>query len=152
MRMHAVIQSADPPIRYLSPTSIAIFDAVAALRDAGVESYATANAGPNIAVISRPEDAQTVADALAEYGNVWIAGAGRRSKNRLTSPRLRAPICSRLAPPAAFCCRWNTRSLKLGEPAVLVAVDRFLSLRLIERENASLAATSTHAACSDPDS
>ncbi len=30
-----------------------------------------------------------------------------------------------------------------GEPAVLVAVDRFLSLRLIERENASLAATST---------
>lgn len=76
MRMHAVIQSADPPIRYLSPTSIAIFDAVAALREAGVEAYATADAGPNIAVISRPEDAQAVADALVQYGAVRIVGAG----------------------------------------------------------------------------
>lgn len=76
MRMHAVIQSADPPIRYLSPTSIAIFDAVVALREAGVEAYATADAGPNIAVISRPEDAQAVAEALVQYGTVRIVGAG----------------------------------------------------------------------------
>ncbi len=76
MRMHAVIQSADPPIRYLSPTSIAIFDAVAALREEGIEAYATADAGPNIAVISRPEQAQAVADALARYGAVRVVGAG----------------------------------------------------------------------------
>lgn len=76
LRMHALIQSADPPIRYLSPTSIAIFDAVVALREAGVEAYSTADAGPNVAVISRPEDAQRVADALAEYGTVRIVGAG----------------------------------------------------------------------------
>lgn len=76
LRMHAVIQSADPPIRYLSPTSIAIFDAVADLRDSGIEAYATADAGPNIAVISRPADAQAVADALAQYGAVRILGAG----------------------------------------------------------------------------
>ena len=76
LRMHALIQSADPPIRYLSPVSIAIFDAVAALRDAGVEAYATADAGPNVAVISRPEDAAAVADALAQYGAVRVVGAG----------------------------------------------------------------------------
>ena len=76
LRMHALIQSADPPIRYLSPVSIAIFDAVAALRDAGVEAYATADAGPNVAVISRPEDAKAVADALAQYGAVRVVGAG----------------------------------------------------------------------------
>ena len=76
LRMHALIQSADPPIRYLLPTSIAIFDAVVALREAGIEAYSTADAGPNVAVISRPEDAQTVADALAEFGTVRIVGAG----------------------------------------------------------------------------
>ena len=76
LRMHALIQSTDPPIRYLSPVSIAIFDAVAALRDAGVEAYATADAGPNVAVISRPEDAKVVADALSQYGAVRVVGAG----------------------------------------------------------------------------
>lgn len=77
LRMHALIQSADPPIRYLSPVSISIFDAVAALRDSGVEAYATADAGPNVAVISRPGDAQAVADALASYGSVRIVGPGQ---------------------------------------------------------------------------
>jgi len=76
MRMHAVIQSADPPIRYLSPVSIEIFDAVAKLRDAGVEAYATADAGPNVAVISRPEQADAVAAALQQYGTVRVVGAG----------------------------------------------------------------------------
>lgn len=76
MRMHAVIQAADPPIRYLSPTSIAIFDAIVTLRERGIEAYGTADAGPNVAVITRPADAHTVADALSEYGDVRIVGAG----------------------------------------------------------------------------
>lgn len=80
MRMHAVIQSADPPIRYLSPTSIAIFDVIAALRDSGVEAYGTADAGPNVAVICRPADATTVAEALAEYGEARVVGAGKGAR------------------------------------------------------------------------
>jgi diphosphomevalonate decarboxylase len=76
LRMHAVIQSCDPPVRYLTPTSIAVFDAVAALRESGVEAYATADAGPNVAVISRPADAERVAEALAPYGEVRVVGAG----------------------------------------------------------------------------
>lgn len=76
LRMHAVIQTNDPPVRYLSPTSIAIFDAVAALRERGIEAYATADAGPNVAVISRPEDVTAVASALTEHGEVHIAHAG----------------------------------------------------------------------------
>ena len=80
MRMHAVILSADPPIRYLSPTSFAIFDEIAALRDSGVEAYGTADAGPNVEVICRPADAQTVADALAPYGSVRVVGAGEGAK------------------------------------------------------------------------
>ncbi|NLA65586.1 MAG: diphosphomevalonate decarboxylase [Leucobacter sp.] len=76
MRMHAVIQACDPPIRYLSPTSIAVFDAIAALRADGVEAYGTADAGPNVAVISRPADAARVAKALEPFGSVRIVGAG----------------------------------------------------------------------------
>lgn len=77
MRMHAVIQATDPPIRYLAPTSIAIFNAVAQLRTQGVEAYATADAGPNVAVISHPADAAAVADALQQFGQVRIVGAGK---------------------------------------------------------------------------
>lgn len=76
LRMHALIQSADPPIRYLSPRSVAIFDAVAELRERGVEAYATADAGPNVAVISRPSDAESVASTLSRHGDARIVGAG----------------------------------------------------------------------------
>lgn len=76
LRLHAVIQSADPPVRYLSPTSIAVFDAVVRLRDRGVEAYATADAGPNVCVIARPADADGVAAALREFGRVRVVGPG----------------------------------------------------------------------------
>lgn len=76
LRMHAVIQSCDPPIRYLVPTSVAIFDAVAALREQGIEAYATADAGPNVAVIVRPEQAEQLRDALAGFGSVRLVGPG----------------------------------------------------------------------------
>lgn len=77
LRMHAVIQSNDPPVRYLTPTSIAIFDAVVGLRERGIEAYSTADAGPNIAVLVQPGDTATVADALREYGRVRAVGPGR---------------------------------------------------------------------------
>ncbi|MFD5598851.1 diphosphomevalonate decarboxylase [Leucobacter sp. NPDC058333] len=76
LRMHAVIQSCDPPIRYLAPTSIAVFDAVAALRDQGLDAYSTADAGPNVAVIVRPEQAEELCNALQGFGSVRLVGPG----------------------------------------------------------------------------
>lgn len=76
LRMHAVIQSCDPPIRYLSPRSIEIFDAVARLRREGTPAFATADAGPNVAVLVRPEDAERVAAELGALGPVRIVGPG----------------------------------------------------------------------------
>lgn len=76
LRMHAVIQACDPPIRYLAPASIAIFDAVAALRDMGLEAYSTADAGPNVAVIVRPEQAEDLVAALQGFGSVRLVGPG----------------------------------------------------------------------------
>ena len=76
LRMHATIEGAFPPIRYLNARSVAVFDAVAELRAAGTEAYATADAGPNVVVLTKPEDRGTVATALAGLGDVIESGTG----------------------------------------------------------------------------
>ncbi|WOF23710.1 diphosphomevalonate decarboxylase [Microbacterium betulae] len=76
LRMHAVIQSADPPIRYLTARGTAVFDEVEALRREGLEAYATADAGPNVVAIVRPDDADDVAARLAGLGAVQVVGPG----------------------------------------------------------------------------
>jgi len=64
LRMHAAIMGARPPIRYLAPQSIALFDAAARLRAEGLEAYATADAGPNVVFVCRDADVDAVRDAL----------------------------------------------------------------------------------------
>ncbi|MGG7308427.1 diphosphomevalonate decarboxylase [Curtobacterium sp. AB451] len=76
LRMHATIEGAFPPIRYLNARSVAVFDAVAELRAAGLEAYATADAGPNVVVLCKPEDRSAVATALASFGDVIESGTG----------------------------------------------------------------------------
>lgn len=66
LRMHAAINGNRPPVRYLSPTSVALFDAVERLRGEGLGAWATADAGPNVAVLCRDEDLERVAARLAE--------------------------------------------------------------------------------------
>lgn len=77
-RMHAVINATHPPIRYLAPVSWQVFDEVAAMRDDGLEAYATADAGPNVVIICRPDDAPAVAQRVAAYGqiNTFAPGPG----------------------------------------------------------------------------
>lgn len=77
-RMHAVINATDPPIRYLAPVSWQIFDEVSSMRDDGLEAYATADAGPNVVIICRPEDAPAVATRVAPFGqvNTFAPGPG----------------------------------------------------------------------------
>ena len=76
LRMHATIEGSFPPIRYLTARSVAVFDAVAALRAAGTEAYATADAGPNVVVLVQPQDRSAVAAALADLGTVIESGTG----------------------------------------------------------------------------
>lgn len=77
-RMHAVINATDPPIRYLAPVSWQVFDEVSSMRDDGLEAYATADAGPNVVIICRPEDAPAVATRVAPFGqvNTFAPGPG----------------------------------------------------------------------------
>ncbi|MCT9820234.1 diphosphomevalonate decarboxylase [Microbacterium sp. W1N] len=76
LRMHAVIQASDPPLRYLTATSHEIFDRVERLRADGVGAWATADAGPNVVVLCRAADAETVRAALAGLVELVVAHPG----------------------------------------------------------------------------
>ncbi|RIK16595.1 MAG: diphosphomevalonate decarboxylase [Acidobacteria bacterium] len=79
LRMHALIASTEPPIRYLRPRSVEVFDAVAELREDGVGAWATADAGPNVAVLVQPHDAAATAARLSGIvgeAQVRTVGAG----------------------------------------------------------------------------
>ncbi|MCK2021832.1 diphosphomevalonate decarboxylase [Microbacterium sp. kSW2-24] len=76
LRMHAVIQSCDPPVRYLSPVSVALFDLAESLRADGLPVYATADAGPNVVFLCRPQDADAVAAAVRPLAETMIARPG----------------------------------------------------------------------------
>ncbi len=76
LRMHALIQSCDPPVRYLNPVSVEIFDRVEALREGGVGAWATADAGPNVVVLTRPGDTAAVLAALDGLAELVVARPG----------------------------------------------------------------------------
>ena len=80
LRMHAHINAAFPPIRYLAPGSVAAFDTIASLRRDGIEAYATADAGPNVVGLCLPQDATAVADALAPLGATTVMGPGEGAR------------------------------------------------------------------------
>ena len=66
MRMHASMLGAVPPIRYLTGESFAVLDAVAKLRNEGLTAYATADAGPNIKVLTTVAELNDVHAWLSE--------------------------------------------------------------------------------------
>lgn len=67
--MHATMLAARPGIRYLSPHSLAVLDAVLALRADGVAAYATMDAGPNVKILCARADAPRVAAAVEALGD-----------------------------------------------------------------------------------
>ncbi|WP_144718775.1 diphosphomevalonate decarboxylase [Agrococcus jejuensis] len=76
LRMHALIQSCDPPIRYLTSASLTVLDRIEALRADGVLAYATIDAGPNVVVLCDPAAAQRIADDLASVASTVVARPG----------------------------------------------------------------------------
>ena len=76
LRMHAAILACEPPIRYLTPASWAVFAAIEELRGEGVPVFGTADAGPNVVALTTPEHADAVAERLNSHGPATIAGPG----------------------------------------------------------------------------
>lgn len=79
-RMHGLIASSTPVIRYLTPASVEVFDAVSQLRADGLAAYGTADAGANVVVLTTPDDAAAVATGLSEYGDVTVCGPGEGAR------------------------------------------------------------------------
>jgi diphosphomevalonate decarboxylase len=67
-QMHATMESADPPLRYLKPRSFEVVHRVEALRAAGIGAWVTMDAGPNVKVLCAPPDVPGVVDAIADLG------------------------------------------------------------------------------------
>ncbi|MFC4373836.1 diphosphomevalonate decarboxylase [Nocardia halotolerans] len=77
--MHATMLTARPAVRYLSPHSLAVLDAVLALRADGITAYATIDAGPNVKVLCTRADAPHVAatiDGLGDFVTTRTAHIG----------------------------------------------------------------------------
>ena len=65
LRMHASAMAAGPAIFYWTPATLAAMQTVRALRDRGVPSFFTIDAGPHVKVLCEPADAPEVQAALA---------------------------------------------------------------------------------------
>lgn len=70
LRMHASGLGARPPVLFWSPATIAVMDAVHALRDAGTPAWFTIDAGPQVKVLCAAGHAERVAATLATVPGV----------------------------------------------------------------------------------
>ncbi|MFD5317655.1 diphosphomevalonate decarboxylase [Streptomyces sp. NPDC127098] len=76
--MHATMEAASPPVRYLTDASATALDTVRALRAEGVGAWATMDAGPNVKVLCAAADAERVAARMraATHARVVVARGG----------------------------------------------------------------------------
>ncbi|HVU01958.1 MAG TPA: diphosphomevalonate decarboxylase [Polyangiaceae bacterium] len=70
LAMHASMFASDPPIVYFAPVTLAVMDRVRELRAGGIPAYFTMDAGPHVKVLTLPESAPGVAEALGAVPGV----------------------------------------------------------------------------------
>ncbi len=70
MNMHAVMLTSRPPLMYWLPTTLRIMQQVIDWRSAGLESYFTIDAGPNVHVLCLAKDATRLQKRLARIEGV----------------------------------------------------------------------------------
>jgi diphosphomevalonate decarboxylase len=63
-KMHSTALTADPSIRYIRSTSLAVIEQVEHMRSKGIGAWWTMDAGPNVKVLCEREDAENVANRL----------------------------------------------------------------------------------------
>ncbi len=69
-KMHALAMSAEPPLIYFQPATLAAVRRVWRLRDEGLAGYVTIDAGPHVKVLCAPAAAAPLAEALGEVVGV----------------------------------------------------------------------------------
>ena len=68
--LHLVAMSSRPPVFYWAPATLAVLDAVRALRRDGVGAWSTMDAGANVHVLTTPDDEEAVAARLRSVPGV----------------------------------------------------------------------------------
>lgn len=66
LRMHASMMAAKPPVLYWQPDTIKVLQKVESLRSEGFECYATMDAGPNVKILTRKSQVQTIYEKMSE--------------------------------------------------------------------------------------
>jgi len=64
LMMHASMLAARPALIYFAPTTLAVMQRVRELRESGTPAFYTMDAGPHVKVLTTPEHASGVAEAL----------------------------------------------------------------------------------------
>lgn len=70
LKMHAVMQTSQPPLMYWNSASLACIHKIQELRAQGVEVFFTIDAGPQIKAVCTPDSAPSVAKILAQMPGV----------------------------------------------------------------------------------
>ncbi len=68
--MHAVMLTSNPPLFYLSSTSLSLMEAISSWRASGLRTCYTLDAGPNVHCIAHLDDAEEVASRLRVFPGV----------------------------------------------------------------------------------
>ena len=64
LKMHATMMTSQPSLRYWKSGSVWAMDAVESLRSQGVSAWWTMDAGPNVKILCRREDANLIAQRM----------------------------------------------------------------------------------------
>jgi diphosphomevalonate decarboxylase len=67
-KMHATMIATWPPIRYWRPQTLAVLEAIEAVRARGTSAWSTMDAGPNVKVLCNTEDVPRVVAAIESTG------------------------------------------------------------------------------------
>jgi len=86
LRMHASAMAADPPVVYLAPATLAALERVRTLRRDGLRCFFTVDAGPQVKVVCREEDVESVRDGMQEVAGVQDVLVQRPGPGSLFSP------------------------------------------------------------------
>lgn len=83
MKMHALMLSTQPSLRYWNPTSLACLDSVSQMQQEGVPVFCTIDAGPQVKAVCKQEAAAEVAEQLAAVDgvlDVHVLGLGNGAR------------------------------------------------------------------------
>lgn len=83
LSMHAIMMTSQPPLLYWAPETLALLHEVPRWREAGIETYFTIDAGPNVHLLTLPEHLEPLTERLQALPGVQrliVCGPGEGAR------------------------------------------------------------------------